>query len=30
MLDNYNANIAMIDSSRKKLDEMEKTLRANS
>ncbi|MEH2071763.1 MAG: hypothetical protein V7K47_27030 [Nostoc sp.] len=26
MLDNYNADIAMIDSSRKKLDEMEKTL----
>ncbi|NEU75971.1 hypothetical protein PI95_026320 [Hassallia byssoidea VB512170] len=26
MLDNYNAAIAMIDSSKKKLDEMEKTL----
>ncbi|GAX44655.1 hypothetical protein NIES4075_56740 [Tolypothrix sp. NIES-4075] len=26
MLDDYNAAIAMIDSSRKKLDEMEKTL----
>jgi hypothetical protein len=26
MLDEYNAAIAMIDSSRKKLDEMEKTL----
>ncbi|MDF5707573.1 MAG: hypothetical protein PUP90_07790 [Nostoc sp. S4] len=26
MLDNYNADIAMIDSSRKKLNEMEKTL----
>jgi hypothetical protein len=26
MLDDYNASIAMIDSSKKKLDEMEKTL----